>query len=217
MRKAQVRATALDLRENRLTSTDAEGRFELKELPAGRYTVTASKGSFVALQYGQLRPFAAGKPIEIRDGEMIEKVDFALPRGGIITGRVVDEFGEPIADVSVAPMRYQYQQGRRRLTPTGRAATTNDLGEYRMFGLAPAQYYLSATLRSGMFMMGDSDDRSGYAPTYYPGTPSIAEAQRITIGVGQTLNEIDLALTPAGTARITGMAVDSSGTPHAGG
>src|SRR5437660_5782653 len=74
LRKAQVRATAPDLRENRLTSTDAEGRFELKELPAGRYTVTASKGSFVALQYGQLRPFTAGKPIEIRDGEMIEKV-----------------------------------------------------------------------------------------------------------------------------------------------
>ena len=80
LRKAQVRAFAPELRENRMTSTDADGKFELKELPAGRYTLSAGKGSFVQLQYGQLRPFSAGKPIELRDGETIEKVDFALPR-----------------------------------------------------------------------------------------------------------------------------------------
>src|SRR5205814_4996396 len=181
LRKAQVRASASDIRESRMTSTDADGRFELKELPAGRYTIAASKGSFVALQYGQRRPFAPGKPIELRDGETIDKVDFALPRGGIVTGHVVDEFGEPVADVSVAPMRYQYVQGRRRLVPNGRQGTTNDIGEFRIFGLPPGQYYLSATLRNGMMMMGESDDRSGYAPTYYPGTPNVAEAQRINI------------------------------------
>ena len=52
LRKAQVRAFAAEVRENRATSTDAEGRFELKDLPAGRYNITASKGSFVSLQYG---------------------------------------------------------------------------------------------------------------------------------------------------------------------
>jgi protocatechuate 3,4-dioxygenase beta subunit len=217
LRKAQVRASAPDLRENRVTSTDADGRFELKELPAGRYTVFASKGSYVAIQYGQLRPFTAGKPIELRDGETVERVDVALPRGGIVTGRVVDEFGEPVADVGVAPMRYQYMQGRRRLTPSGRPGMTNDIGEFRLFGLPPGQYYLSATLRGGMFMLGDSDDRSGYAPTYYPGTPNVAEAQRLTIGVGQALTDINLALVPARTTRITGTAIDSSGKPMSGG
>ena len=217
LRKAQVRASAPDIRESRMTSTDADGRFELKELPAGRYMLTASKGSFVALQYGQLRPFVPGKPIELRDGETVEKVDFALPRGGVITGRVVDEFGDPVADVSVAPMRYQYLQGRRRLTPIARPGMTNDIGEFRLFALPRGQYYLSATLRSGMAMMADSDDRSGYAPTYYPGTPNAAEAQRITIGVGQILNDINLALIPARTVRISGTAVDSSGKPLSGG
>jgi len=215
LRKAQVRAFAPDLRENRFASTDADGRFELKDLPAGRYTLSASKGSYVQLQYGQMRPFTPGKPIEVRDGETIDKVDFALPHGGIITGRVVDEYGEAVADVSVAPMRYQYSQGRRRLTPSGRFASTNDIGEFRLFGLPPGQYYLSATLHNGM--MGDSDDRSGYAPTYYPGTPNVAEAQRLTVGVGQTLNEINLALMPARTVRISGIALDSSGKPLSGG
>src|SRR2546422_8287359 len=135
LRKAQVRASGNDIRESRVTSTDADGRFELKELPAGRYILTASKGSFVSLQYGQLRPFTQGKPIELREGETIEKVDIALPRGGILTGHVMDEFGEPVADVWVAPMRYQYMQGRRRLLTSGRAAQTNDIGEFRIFGL----------------------------------------------------------------------------------
>jgi carboxypeptidase family protein len=217
LRKAQVRAAAPDLRENRGTSSDADGRFELKDLPAGRYNLTASKGSYVALQYGQVRPFTTGKPLEIRDGETLEKVDFVLPRGGVVTGRVVDEFGEPIADVSVAPMRYQYFQGRKRLTPSGRQGMTNDIGEYRLFGLPPGQYYLSATLRNGMMAMTESDDRSGYAPTYYPGTPSVAEAQRISIGIGQTLTNINMALLAAHTARVTGTAVDSSGKPISGG
>ena len=145
-------------------------------------------------------------------------MDFALPRGGIITGKVVDEFGEPIADVRVMPMRYQYVQGRRRLNSAGRMATTNDIGEYRIFGLAPGQYFLSAAQQSGAMMMADtSDDRSGYAPTYYPGTPDASQAQRITIGMGQTVTDINLALVPTRTARISGTAVDSNGKPLAGG
>ena len=47
-----------------MTTTDADGRYEFKELPAGRYNVHASKGSYVQLQYGQLRPFEPGKPLE---------------------------------------------------------------------------------------------------------------------------------------------------------
>src|SRR5262249_28608458 len=117
LRRAQVRVFAQELRENRVTTTDGQGAFELKDLPAGRYTVSASKGSFVTLQYGQTRPLQQGRPIEVLDGQTIEKIDFALPRGSIVTGRIVDEYGEPIADVQVMPMRYQYIQGRRRLTP----------------------------------------------------------------------------------------------------
>jgi hypothetical protein len=218
LRKAQVRVSSAELRENRVASTDPDGKYEVKDLPAGRYQVSVTKGSYVSLSYGQSRPFEAGKPLEILDKQIVEKVDFALPRGGIITGRVVDEFGEPIADVRVMPMRYQYVQGRRRLNAAGRVASTNDIGDYRIFGLAPGQYFLSATLQGGMMMMADaSDDRSGYAPTYYPGTPDASQAQRITIGLGQAVSDINLALVPTRTARISGTAVDSTGKPLAGG
>src|SRR5947207_13477041 len=68
LRRAQVRVVAGDIRESRMTTTDADGRNEFKELPAGRYNVMASKGSYVNLQSGQQRPLEAGKPREILDG-----------------------------------------------------------------------------------------------------------------------------------------------------
>src|SRR5262249_2872487 len=209
LRKAHVRAFSPELRDNRMTSTDANGAYELKDLPAGRYSINASKGSYVSLSYGQVKPVDTGKPLEILEGQTVEKVDFKLPRGAIITGRVVDEFGEPIADVQVMPVRYMFMQGRRRLQPFGRSSATNDIGEFRIFGLAPGQYFLAAVLRNTMY--GESDDRSGYAPTYYPGTSNVAEAQRLTVGVGQTLSDISVTLIPARTARVTGIVVDAEG------
>ena len=216
LRKAQVRAFAPELRENRLATTDANGAYEIKDLAAGRYQLNASKGSFVQLQYGQSRPFEQGKPLEVANAQTIEKVDFSLPRGGIITGRILDEFGEPTSDVQVMAMRYQYFQGRRQLSPAGRTTMTNDIGEYRVFALPPGQYFLSATLRNFNGLEAASDDRSGYAPTYYPSGASIADAQRVTIGVGQTLTDINFALSPTRLARVGGTAVDAEGKPLVG-
>src|SRR5207245_11041475 len=84
LRKAQVRIFSPELRENRLASTDSDGKYEFKEFQAGWYSVSASKGSDVSLQFGQQRPFEPGKPIEILARQTVEKVDFALPKGGII-------------------------------------------------------------------------------------------------------------------------------------
>ncbi len=215
LRKAQVRIIAGEIRENRMTTTDGDGKYEFKELPAGRYTVMAQKGSYVGLQYGQQRPFEPGKPLEILEGQTVEKVDFALPKGGVITGRILDEFGEPLADAQVAAQRYMNVGGRRRLVPAGRQAMTNDIGEFRLFAIPPGQYYLSATLRS-MGPTADSDDRSGYAPTYFPGTANMAEAQKVTVGLGQTVSDINMALIQTHTSRVTGVAVDSQGRPMMG-
>jgi len=215
LRKAQVRIMSPELRENRLATADGDGKFEFKEVKPGRYNVTASKGSYVALQYGQTRPFEPGKPLEVLANQTIEKVDFALPRGGIITGRVIDEFGEPLVDTMVSAQRYQNFNGQRRLTPAGRPAMTNDVGEFRLFAIPPGQYYLTATLRPMGF--GDSDDRTGYAPTYFPGTSNLAEAQRVTVGLGQTISDMNMALMPSRMSRITGTVVDSQGRPFVGG
>jgi protocatechuate 3,4-dioxygenase beta subunit len=214
LRKAQVRIVSGELRENRMTSTDATGKYEFQEVIAGRYNVSASKGSYVSLQYGQQRPFEPGKPLEILASQTLEKVDFALPKGAILTGRVLDEFGDPLPDAQVSVQRYQNMGGQRRLIPAGRTSMTNDVGEYRIFAVPPGQYFLSATLRT--MSTGDSNDRSGYAATYFPGTANISEAQKVNVALGQVLSDLNMALLPTRVSRITGTAVDSQGRPMTG-
>src|SRR5262245_46779558 len=72
IRRAQVRVVSPDARESRVATTDAQGRFEIRELPAGRYNMTASKGGFVSLQYGQRRPTESGTPIELAAAQTLE-------------------------------------------------------------------------------------------------------------------------------------------------
>src|SRR5262249_20833856 len=200
----------------RLTTTDTDGRYEFTEVSGGRYTLTAQKGSYVSLQYGQQRAFEPGKPLEILDGQTIEKVDFVLPRGGVVTGRVLDEYGDPASDVMVAALRYQFvpNGGGRRLMPAGRFSTTNDVGEFRLFGLAPGDYYVEARLQTMGF--GETTDRAGYAPTYYPGTVDPAAAQRVPVAIGQTVSDIVLPLLSVRIARVSGIAVNSQGQPMLG-
>ncbi len=91
LRRAQVRITAGEIRENRLTTTDENGKFEFTEVRAGRYNIEASKGGYVAATFGQQRPTDAGRPLQILDNQTVERLDFALGPGCIVTGRIVDE------------------------------------------------------------------------------------------------------------------------------
>ncbi|MFP5380377.1 MAG: carboxypeptidase regulatory-like domain-containing protein, partial [Vicinamibacteria bacterium] len=118
VRRAIVRAMAANAGGS-MTSTDAEGRFEFRDLPAGRYMLSASKGGYVGVQYGQRRPNQSGTPLDLRDGEVIEKIAIALPPGSVITGRVFDDFGDPVSGVMVSAMRYRSMGGRRQLGPAG--------------------------------------------------------------------------------------------------
>src|SRR5262245_49134206 len=175
MSRVVVRLNTSDSTAGKSAVTDRNGRYELTELPAGKFTLSASKANYVGVSYGQTRPRGVGKTIELADGQAMANVNFTMQRTGVITGRILDEFGDPVVDVMVMAMRSQYVNGERRMMPAGgRPSTTNDVGDYRIYNLQPGTYYISATLRS--FMPGESDDRSGYSPTYFPGTGSVAEA-----------------------------------------
>ena len=212
LRRAHVRLSAPDLRDGRTTSTGASGEFEFRDLPAGRYQLSASKTGFVQLSYGQRLSSDPSRTLQLGDGETLRNVTLSLPRAGVITGRLVDEFAEPIPDVMVQAFRWQYVRGRRRLTPAGRFAPSNDIGVYRVFGLAPGQYFVSAHSR-GVGMGPDrAEDAVGFAPTYYPGTASVSEAQPVSVAVGQEVTA-DFQLVPGRLARVRGSALDSTGRP----
>jgi protocatechuate 3,4-dioxygenase beta subunit len=224
VRRALVQISSPDI-GSKTAFTDAQGRYEFRDLPAGRFNLSVSKSGFVTMQYGQNRPFQSGKQIELADAQVMEKADVALPRGSAVSGRILDEFGEPVSDASVAVLRLQYVSGKRRLTPSGRPSTTNDLGYFRVFGLPPGDYFLSANVRTFETMIMDlmgpsggptgSNSNSGYAATYYPGTQNPGEAQRLTLTVGQEM-QIDLQMQPVRLAKITGSASSSDGKPMSG-
>jgi hypothetical protein len=221
IRRAQVRINAPEVREGRVATTDQQGRFEIKELPAGRYTMTASKAGFVSLQYGQRRPSESGTPIELGDAQTMDKIAIALPRGSVLGGRITDEFGEPVANASVMAFRYGFAGGARRMQPAGQNSrdTTDDQGQFRLFGLPPGDYYVSATLRgTGAPEVTDPmGEPSGYASTYFPGTPNAAEATRITLGVAQENTGVSFGLIATRLVRVTGQVLMSDGAPATNG
>ena len=210
VRRAQVRATSADTRSARLSTTDADGRFELRDLPAGRWTISATKGGFVTQQFGQRHPFESVEPIDLADGQRFT-ANFTLSRGSAITGRVSDEFGDSITGARVQVLRSQVQQGRRRLVPTANGAQTDDTGAFRVFGLAPGEYYVAASLQAAP--ADSSTNPVSYAPTYFPGTGNIADAQRITLTLGTEQSGINFVLQPVRAVRVSGTVVDSNGAP----
>ena len=221
IRRVQVRISGTDI-GSKTAMTDGEGRYEFRDLPAGRFTLNTTKSGYVSVQYGQNRPFESGRPIELADKQVVDKADIIMPRGGVISGRIVDEFGEPVADAMVSAMRQTWMNGRRRFVPAGRPDQTNDLGQFRMYGLPPGDYYVSAILRNEAMlfdMMGaqggpvGSTPPSGYSPTYFPGTSTPAEAQKVTLAIAQEAQQIDFALLPVRLAKISGVVMSSDGKP----
>jgi protocatechuate 3,4-dioxygenase beta subunit len=215
LRKAQVRISADDINNNRATMTDENGAYEFRELRAGRYTISASKPNYLYVAYSQQRDGRLAEPIEVLDHQTVERVDLTLARAGVVTGRILDEFGEPASEIEVALERYEYNQGQRRLYQVTRSATTNDIGEFRLYGIQSGQYYLSATWRNpnAMVFRETAGGRTAYAPLYFPGTVNAEEAQRIAVTAGQELDGLVMMLQPIRAWRVTGMASGSDGKP----
>lgn len=247
LKYARVTLAAAELPGGRAMQTDDGGQYTFGELPAGRYTLTVSKTGFIALSYGQRRPLQPGTPLQLADGQQIENVDFRLPRGGVIAGRVYDEDGEPLPGAIVRVLRYQYLQGDRRLIPVD-AGQSDDRGAYRVWGLTPGDYYVSATARpsaggrggfgggiAGTFLGGglaaafgggrggfgptgpNDQEPVAYAPTYFPGVGSVNEAKAVALGVSQEALDVDFGLQLVRTSRVTGRVVYSDATPATAG
>jgi len=232
VKRARVFVSAAEVPGGRGLLTDDSGVFDFTELPAGRYTLTVSKSGFVSLSYGQRRPLQAGTPLQLAEGEQIKGIQFQLPRGSVIGGRVLDEDGDAMPGVMVRVMRYQYQQGERRLTAAG-TAQTDDRGQFRVWGLMPGDYYINAVMRGGGFggfngpgpgafggrgrgfggaPGGSEQEQTNYAPTYYPGVPSVNEAKPVTVGLSQELLDINFGMQLVKIARITGHVANPDGT-----
>jgi hypothetical protein len=201
----------------------------------------------VSLSYGQRRPLQPGTPLQLADGQELRGLEFRLPRGSVIAGHVFDDGGDPLPAANVRLMRYQYVQGQRQLLPV-EATQTDDRGYFRIWGLNPGEYYVSAVSRSlnlngrggpppgvaapagaaaaappaargrrGFFQpppapaSQSAAEPVAYAPTFYPGVPSINEATAVSVGLGAELVDVDFGLLLVRTSRISGHVTNPDG------
>lgn len=205
--------------EPKTVSTNAQGAFEITELPAGRYTLSASRAGYMRVQYGQRRPGETGRPIQLADGQKFTTADFSLPRTAVIVGRITDEVGDPMPNASIFPMQWRYYRGQRRMVPVaggGPFNRTDDTGGYRISGLEPGEYYVMATTRDAWTDEKNPKERIGFLPTYSGGTANPAEAHRVKVGLGQEVQMPEFSMVPGRVGTISGTAVSSSGLPLVG-
>ena len=206
LRRARLALSAPELQKPRVAMTDGQGRYEFRDLPAARFVLSASKTGYATMQFGQRRAFEPGRLVELAEKQLLEGVDLALPRGAVITGRVIDELGEPVVAACVAAMRLRFQAGARQPVAVGRAVETDDLGEYRLFDLAAGSYYVGVS--SALF-----GETLTFGPAFYPGTSSAAEAQTVAVKPGQIRSGIDVFLSPARLVQLAGVVIDARGSP----
>jgi len=156
-RRARVNISAAEMRGGRSATTDDEGRFAFQGLPAGRFTVSASKTGFVNTTFGQRKPGSGrpGTPIQLADGQKAQ-ITLQLPKGGVISGTVLDEHGDPVPGTQLRVLRYSLQNGRRSLGQTS-VGSTDDRGMYRVYGLQPGEYVVCAVPRNTAEPGGPAD------------------------------------------------------------
>lgn len=138
------------------TKTTADGHFLLKSVPAGQYKLKVTRNGYVDQELGQKKLGDPGATFTLRPGQRIADLVFKLGRAGVIAGKAFDEDGEPMTGVLVSAMRQVYTDGRKGFKTTNEQQT-NDLGEFRVSGLAPGRYYISAEMPTWNRVVGDRE------------------------------------------------------------
>jgi protocatechuate 3,4-dioxygenase beta subunit len=200
-------------------TTDQDGRFTFDRLAPGTYRVDVQKVGYASIN--QPTPQSAVS-VMVATGQTTP-LEVRLKKGAVITGRIVDASGEPMAELSVVAMRrVAFGNAPSRLIPAAGGAQTNDIGEFRLSGLAAGDYYVVAMPRGTSPFGGpgaplsSGGARATIAATFFPGTTDQASAHPIAVSAGAEVGNISFAMLSVPAFRVSGVVVDENGNPVAG-
>jgi protocatechuate 3,4-dioxygenase beta subunit len=204
--------------------TDQDGRFVFNGLAPGEYRVDVQKTGFASSMDPTTRP----RTYTVAAGQALDNISIVLQKGAVISGKVLDQKGAPVTDAQVMALRRITPPGAStaapRLIPTPMQGSqqTNDIGEYRVTGLAPGEYFIAAGPRAMGFggpgaasATGNGGGTLTTTTTYYPGTADQAGAQAITVAAGAEVSNIVFILQSVPAYRVSGIVVDENGAPVA--
>ena len=166
------------------TLTDDQGIYKITNVPPGKYQLTVIAPGLIPAE-GSL----GNKTFLINKSETLDNIDFALVRGGVITGKVTDPDGRPLVEEHIMILPIESGRGYFRYSPPPQIRT-DDRGIYRVFGLPPGKYRIAAGQDAGNF-----DSRAlGYRRTFHPTATDIAQATIIEVSEGSEATDVDISL-----------------------
>ena len=191
-------------------STDVLGKAVFDHLPDGQFTVQAEHPNYPApRQIGAWR-----QKVSLEQVERKRQVAIAMNPAASVSGRVVDEDGEPLSPCNIQAIRRD-AANRRRYTPFGNAQT-KPTGEYRMFNLVAGRYYLVASCQKQTPAPHPLSDQAPqvttrYLPVVYPGAPDFASATTLDLAPGSERSGVDFRMSEGkvGSALVKVLSTDT--------
>src|SRR3954471_17593480 len=236
--------------------TAADGRFAFTDLPAGSYTVVATRRGYVEGASGRRRPGGTTQPVTLSPEERSADIPVPMWKTAVITGAVTDETGDPIVGAQLRALARSTVAGQSRFTATGAPVFTDDRGVYRFSDLAPGEYLVATiaprpAMTRSVYRTIATDPRGGnvrsaaipdpakalqigsvlyglgrgavtppppradrvrmYPPTFYPSSPTPADAAIVVARSGAERAGVDVKLEPANTVRVAGTLIGPLG------
>src|SRR5712692_4125580 len=214
LKKVLVQVIAEEQKQggNYTASTDADGHFHIENIMPGRYRLFLEKAGFVGVNGRGLK--SDTNVLTVQAGQSGEDLLFRMVPTAVISGRITDEDGDPMSGVRIIAQKKKPGKATRESVGTD---ATNDLGEFRLSGLFPGQYWIVAMpppdfrdyeQQPKKSSHGDNRDNSQpdnrYLTTYYPGTYDAMLASAVTLKAGEE-TPINFTLVPARTYRVRGI------------
>ena len=209
IKKAAVQVVPEDEGNDNYTAvSDAEGHFKIDDVQPGRYRIFVERTGFIEVDKAGRR--LPGTALSIQQGQSTTDLRLRMLSAAVVTGRVVDEDGDPMAGVDVSILRYGYSSGRRKLEQE-RSERTNDVGEFRVGGLLPGRYFISASpapdfssvVPAKEVAQNPSKPDMGYVTTYYPGVIDRGQAVPMELHPGDEV-PVNFTLVQTRTFRVRG-------------
>jgi len=196
-----------------LAETDERGQFILNRIGPGIYSLMAQRDGYLPNTSARRGPLRLPPLLKLSDGTRLRDLTFRLRPWGVVVGKVRYDDSEPAVGATVQLYRETVARGRRSMQLAS-SARVNDRGEYRVHGLSPGSYFVSAMRNrpaSPDLEEQDAIDESGrsrtefrYATTFYPSAQKLADAVAVSVGSGDEVGAIDVYLKPVPAVRIRG-------------
>jgi len=199
--------------------SDASGKFRIEGVEPGDYYFKVKRTGFVEETYKPTGANASEGRLHLTAGKELHDVEFRLVPQGALSGKVVDEDGDPVGDAMVTASKFSFAGGHRTLLPAD-TGQTNDRGEFRLGKLPPGRYYLCAEVMA-LNPMGnapppppqDGSPEMGYVATYFPRTIDVQDAETVELKAGGDIPGFVIHMQKSRVMRVKGNLVGPDGKP----